>query len=171
MGQETAIGNWCSADIKSLLPRARTLLDAVSIVSSEGRTGSTQSYSMTSSARASNSGGTSRFSEFAVFTLMTSWNFVGCSTGSNHFDEIASSHCASDEIAHRAFVSTRTWPVALIERLELHNRRAVIAADPEADRRRRIVDEDPPDIGRSRQEIIDHFAGPRVEPCYPVCGH
>ena len=38
-------------------------------------------YSITSSARRSNEGGTVRPSAFAVFMLMTSSNLVGCSTG------------------------------------------------------------------------------------------
>jgi hypothetical protein len=38
-------------------------------------------YSITSSARASNVGGTVRPSALAVLRLMTSWNLVGCSTG------------------------------------------------------------------------------------------
>src|SRR5262249_6373676 len=40
-------------------------------------------HSMTSSARASNVGGISRPSVFAVLRLMTSSIFVGCSTGSS----------------------------------------------------------------------------------------
>src|SRR5947209_14500373 len=40
-----------------------------------------ESYSITSSARASSVGGTSRPSALAVLRLMTSSNFVGCSTG------------------------------------------------------------------------------------------
>ena len=39
------------------------------------------SYSITSSARASRVGGTSRPSALAVFRLSTNSNFVGCSTG------------------------------------------------------------------------------------------
>ena len=35
-------------------------------------------YSITSSARASNCGGMAMPSTFAVFWLMTNWNFVGC---------------------------------------------------------------------------------------------
>jgi len=38
-------------------------------------------YSMTSSARASSMGGTSRLSALAVFMLMTNSNLAGCSTG------------------------------------------------------------------------------------------
>jgi hypothetical protein len=38
-------------------------------------------YSMTSSARADNVGGTSRLSSFAVFRLITNSNLVGCPTG------------------------------------------------------------------------------------------
>src|SRR5262245_65810793 len=38
-------------------------------------------HSITSSAWASNVGETDRPSDFAVFILMTNWNFVGCSTG------------------------------------------------------------------------------------------
>ena len=40
-----------------------------------------QSHSITSSARASSDGGTSRPSAFAALRLMTSSNLVGCSTG------------------------------------------------------------------------------------------
>src|SRR5262249_55530059 len=40
-------------------------------------------HSITSSARASSVGGTSRPSAFAVLRLITSSNFVGCSTGSS----------------------------------------------------------------------------------------
>src|SRR5262249_46693568 len=38
-------------------------------------------HSITSSARTSSVGGTSRPTAFAVLTLMTSWNFVDCITG------------------------------------------------------------------------------------------
>ena len=38
----------------------------------------TAGYSITSSARASNCGGMAMPSTFAVFWLMTNWNFVGC---------------------------------------------------------------------------------------------
>jgi hypothetical protein len=41
----------------------------------------TPHYSMTSSARASSDGGTSRPSAFAVFRLMSKSNLIGCSTG------------------------------------------------------------------------------------------
>jgi hypothetical protein len=43
--------------------------------------GHSRSYSITSSARVSNVGGTVRCSAFAVLRLMTSSNLVGCCTG------------------------------------------------------------------------------------------
>ena len=46
-----------------------------------------------------------------------------------------------------------------------------IAAHPEAHRRRRIVDEDPADIGRARQQIIDHFARFGIQPRHLVGHH
>src|SRR5262249_52105128 len=45
----------------------------------------------------------------------------------------------------------------LVERLELDDRRAVVAADPERHRRGRVVDEHAPDVGLARQQVIDHL--------------
>jgi hypothetical protein len=45
------------------------------------KSGHRYSYSITSSARVSNAGGTARPSTFAVLRLMTSSNLVGCCTG------------------------------------------------------------------------------------------
>jgi len=42
-----------------------------------------QNYSITSSAVASNVGGTVNPNDCAVLRLMTNWNFVGCCTGSS----------------------------------------------------------------------------------------
>jgi hypothetical protein len=47
------------------------------------KTGSDKPYSMTSSARARRDGGISRPSDFAVFRLIASRNFEGCSIGSS----------------------------------------------------------------------------------------
>ena len=51
-------------------------------------------------------------------------------------------------------VNVGLWS-GLIQRLELDDRRAVVAADPERHRRRRIVDEHAADIGFARQQIFD----------------
>src|SRR5258708_24083037 len=61
--------------------------------------------------------------------------------------------------------------LALLQRLELDDRCAVVAAGPEGDRRRGIVDKDAPDIGGARQEVVDRFAGFGVEPRYLVAQH
>src|SRR5260370_2848702 len=77
-----------------------------------------------------------------------------------------------------AFV--KPWPepqpsgrraVALFQRLNLDDRRAVIAAGPEGDRRRGIVDEHPPYIGGARQQIVDRLPGPGVEPRDLIAQH
>src|SRR5262245_30250900 len=52
----------------------------------------------------------------------------------------------------------------LIQRLELDDRGAVVAADPKRDRRGGVVNEHPADVGGARQQIIDDFAGRRIEP-------
>src|SRR5690348_5416315 len=53
---------------------------------------------------------------------------------------------------------------ALIERLDLDDRRAVIAADPQDRPIGRAGDEDAADVGRPRQQIVDDLAGLRIEP-------
>src|SRR5262249_53302191 len=53
-------------------------------------------------------------------------------------------------------------------RLKLDERGAVVAADPERHRGRRVVDEDAADVGRLRQQVLDELAGLRVEPHHPV---
>src|SRR5260370_13554210 len=77
-----------------------------------------------------------------------------------------------------AFV--KPWPepqpsarraVALFQRLNLDDRRAVIAAGPEGDGRRGIVDEHPPYIGGARQQIVDRLPGPGVEPRDLIAQH
>src|SRR5260370_5358786 len=77
-----------------------------------------------------------------------------------------------------AFV--KPWPepqpsarraVALFQRLNLDDRRAVIAAGPEGDRRRGIVDEHAPYIGGARQQIVDRLPGFGVEPRDLIAQH
>src|SRR5260370_14865946 len=77
-----------------------------------------------------------------------------------------------------AFV--KPWPepqpsgrraVALLQRLDLDDRGAVVAAGPEGDRRRGIVDEHPPYIGGARQQIIDRLPGFGVEPRDLIAQH
>src|SRR3954468_16307320 len=63
-----------------------------------------------------------------------------------------------------------SW-LALIHWLELDDRGAVIAADPEGDRRRRVVDENAPDIGRARDKIFGKVAALGVEPHHAVVEH
>src|SRR6266550_7451462 len=58
-----------------------------------------------------------------------------------------------------------------VQRFDFKDGSAVVAAYPEADWRRAVIDEDPPDVGRTRQQIIDHFAGFGVEPRHLVCDH
>src|SRR3954471_18401445 len=60
---------------------------------------------------------------------------------------------------------------ASFQRFELDDRRAVVAADPERDRRGRTVDEHPPDVGGARQQVVDRFAGLGVEPRDLVAQH
>src|SRR5262245_33000200 len=76
--------------------------------------------------------------------------------------------------------SRPVWILAcLIQRLELDDRGAVVAADPERDRRRGVVDNDAADVGRVRQKIFDELpslgiesrdaiAQHRAGPCLPV---
>ena len=61
--------------------------------------------------------------------------------------------------------------VKSVQRFDFDDGGAVIAADPEADRIRAVVDENPPDVGRARQQIIDHFAGSGVQPRLLVRHH
>src|SRR5262245_29492474 len=56
-------------------------------------------------------------------------------------------------------------------RLDLHNRGAVVAADPERGRTRAVIDEHAPDVGRTRQLVLDVLPGLDVEPRYPVVQH
>src|ERR1700728_3626412 len=58
-----------------------------------------------------------------------------------------------------------------VQRLDLDDRGAVIAADPQHRPGAAIVDEDPPDIGRSRQLIFDDVIGLGIEPRDPVIQH
>src|SRR5262249_49763761 len=64
-------------------------------------------------------------------------------------------------------------PVAAlsVERLDLDDGGAVVAADPERDRRRRVVDEHPADVGRPRQQIFHELPVPGVEPHDAVRQH
>src|SRR6266581_6414867 len=50
-----------------------------------------------------------------------------------------------------------------VQRLELDDRGAVVAADPEGHRRGRVVDEHAPDVGVARQQVVDHPAALGVE--------
>src|SRR5712672_308644 len=58
-----------------------------------------------------------------------------------------------------------------IHRLDFDDRRAVIAADPEAHRGGRIIHKHAADIGRLRQQIFHELAGPGIEPRYPIAEH
>src|ERR1700761_4911315 len=60
---------------------------------------------------------------------------------------------------------------ALLQRFDLHDRSAVVVADPEADRRGGIVDKDAPDIGAARQQIVDRLTGRRIEPRHLIAQH
>src|ERR1700716_4034386 len=51
----------------------------------------------------------------------------------------------------------------LVERLDLDDRGTVVAADPEHGPRPGLYDEDAPDVGRARQEILGDLAGLYVE--------
>src|SRR5689334_15979368 len=61
--------------------------------------------------------------------------------------------------------------VPSLQRLDLHDRGAVVAADPEDGPRARLVDEHPPDVGRARQQVLDDPIGPGIEPRHPVVEH
>src|SRR5262245_35211324 len=54
----------------------------------------------------------------------------------------------------------------LVERLDLHDRGAVIAADPEHRPRSGLLDEHTADIGRARQQVLGELPGLGVEPCH-----
>src|SRR6516225_139685 len=59
----------------------------------------------------------------------------------------------------------------LIQRLELHDRGAVVVADPEGDRVGGVVDEDATDICLLRQQIFDHLSALGIEPVDQVVEH
>src|SRR5271154_3330197 len=64
------------------------------------------------------------------------------------------------------------WPASTsIQRLELDDRGAVVAADPEGHRRGAVVDEHAPNVGRGRQQIFDELAGLGIEPQDAVAHH
>src|SRR5690242_10237777 len=79
-------------------------------------------------------------------------DFASCATA------LASAH--ADRTANAARANPLIVPPsrdrALIQRLELDDRRAMVAADPERHGRGRVVDEHAPDIGFSRQQVVDH---------------
>src|SRR4051812_26034084 len=58
-----------------------------------------------------------------------------------------------------------------VERLDLHDRRSVIAADPEHRAAAGLFDEDAAHIGASGQEVIDDLTGLGIEPRYLVGRH
>jgi hypothetical protein len=45
-----------------------------------------------------------------------------------------------------------------VQRFDLDDGGAVVAADPEAHRRGAVVDENPADVGRARQQVVDGLA-------------
>src|SRR5215469_6596373 len=55
-----------------------------------------------------------------------------------------------------------------VQRLQLHNRSAMIVAHPECDWRSGIVDEYPAKIRKTRQQIFDKFAGLRIQALHRV---
>src|SRR5229473_1482999 len=67
--------------------------------------------------------------------------------------------------------SMRATRSALIQRLDLDDGRAEIAADPQHGPIAGVVDEDAPDVGGARQQVFDHVAGLRIEPRHLVVEH
>src|SRR5262245_15006941 len=67
-----------------------------------------RTHSITSSARATSDGGTVRLSALAVLRLMTSSNFVGCSTGRSA--GLAPFRILSTKIAARRQISLKSGP-------------------------------------------------------------
>src|SRR3981081_1904703 len=55
-------------------------------------------------------------------------------------------------------------PLASIQRLQLYDRRPVVAADPQHRSIGRGIDEDAPHVGRARQQILHDLVGLRIEP-------
>ena len=70
-----------AATVNYLAPRWHNLTSDNAMISSARRPHSTFLYSITSSARTSSDGATASPSALATFRLITSSNFVGCSTG------------------------------------------------------------------------------------------
>src|SRR5215471_16889950 len=60
---------------------------------------------------------------------------------------------------------------ASVERLDLHDRGAVIAANPEHRARSGLFDEHAPDVGGARQQILGDLAGLGVEPSDEIVHH
>src|SRR5580692_7694341 len=54
-----------------------------------------------------------------------------------------------------------------LQRLDLHDRGAMVAADPQHRARAGLVDEHAPDVGRARQQVLDDPVGLRIEPRHP----
>src|SRR5438309_6824956 len=73
--------------------------------------------------------------------------------------------------ASNAFRVCMTFFLSSIQWLDLHDRSAVIAADPEGDGRGRIIDPHPPDVGAPRQLIFRRLARPGVEPDHAIARH
>src|SRR2546422_8146131 len=59
----------------------------------------------------------------------------------------------------------------LIQRLQLDDGRAVVAAHPEGDRRRRIVHEDPADVRLPRKKVFGELAALGIEPRNAIRPH
>src|SRR5216683_2213832 len=56
-------------------------------------------------------------------------------------------------------------------RLDLDDRSAVVAADPERDRAGGVVHEHVPHVGVPGERIFDSLAGLGIEPHHPIGGH
>src|SRR3979411_2187553 len=70
----------------------------------------------------------------------------------------------------RAMTIEKSGP-RLIQRLQLDDGGVVVVAGPEGHRRRRIVDEDAPDIGLLRQQILCRLPARRIEAQHAVARH
>src|SRR5260221_4759385 len=73
--------------------------------------------------------------------------------------------------AHDRREGGRSGPQELVERFDLDDRRAVVAADPERARALRIVEIDAADVGRARQHVFGVLAARDVEARHTVGQH
>src|ERR1700733_9187919 len=78
---------------------------------------------------------------------------------------------SSPAMTVRGWSGTAEWASPSVQRLELDDRGAVVAADPEGHRRGAVVDEHAPYVGRARQQIFDELAGLGTEPQDAVPHH